>query len=147
MATPVDGDLGHNLAHGYVNQLGTVSGGYAQAVANQASITAAVDLTSLTVTFTAVTGRRYKVSGYVQANQGGSAANVIVYIMEGATQLQLAEEGIAATGYHTFTPQRIITGLSAGSHTFKLQMFASASCSALAAATNPNWIMVEDVGV
>lgn len=124
--------------------------GYAQAVANQATITAAVDLTSLTTTVTVpYAGHRVKITAEV-AFQSTVADDVAsVTIMEGATQLQ---SGLVlcrpiSTAFKVVAHAIIVP--TAASHTYKLQGARSAGTGTItmtAAATSPAFILVEDLG-
>lgn len=144
----VANDLGHVAEHNRLASvpLGTLSGGYAQTTTGQGSITAAVALTGLSVTVTVGSGRRIRVSCYVCAGNTGAGQNEI-QIFEGATQLQRALFNLAAGTNAPFTPSVVLTP-GAGAHTYfvKGQAFAG-TMSTLSAATNPSYILVEDIGV
>lgn len=120
--------------------------GYAQVVAGQAAITAAVDLTGLSVVVTVGTGRRIRIMGYVEYSST-AAATVITRILESATQLNefQAYQNSPGNGVHTFVS--VVLTPSAGSHTYKLTGQVSGGTGAmLAGAINPSYILVEDIG-
>jgi hypothetical protein len=121
-------------------------------VADQTGIgTSATDLTSLTVTFTAVANRYYKISADVFFLQNTSGGLVTVTINTGssgagtvlATRAVNTENGarfvsLSAVAIHT---------PSAGSVSYHLRGFTSANTVDLkASATQPSLILVEDIG-
>lgn len=124
----------------------------AQATAAQATITTVADLTSLSITFTAVANRRYKVTvkSIVQCTVSGASAiltlcdasNTILNTMYFTAP---AANGIgdASFTHDTTTPS------AAGSYTFKLRLALNSgtgSVSSFAAATAPAQLTVEDIG-
>lgn len=132
---------------------------YAQATSNQTSIgTAFTDVTSLSVTFTAVAGRRYRVSS--NTRWFGTAANVHaltnIYNSTGSAELQRggALTGAAGGGSNSDEASTIHASwsgtLSAGSTTLKVQAkrgaTGSGTLTSYAAATYPANILVEDIG-
>lgn len=125
--------------------------GYAQVVADQGAIVGAfVDLTSLTVTFTAVTGRRYKATAYCafQSTVANDYANLL--IGDGVTTYANAFWDLGVVGSQVQnTIVAVVTGLSAGSKTWKLTAQRGVGTGTLtlkAAATNPAFILIEDIG-
>lgn len=120
--------------------------GYAQVVANQLGISAATDLTSLTVTVTAGTGRRLRVSGQCRLRQNTTSDTYQLTIQEGATILATFVTTLGIAGQISATPSVVLTPGS-GAHTYKLTLtVASGTIDLLAAATNPAYILVEDIG-
>lgn len=120
--------------------------GYAEAVANQGAITAEVDLTSLTVTVTVNTSRRLRISalGLLQSTVASDVVRIFIY--EDGASIQLADEH--AGGQTTVTPSVIRTP-TAGSHTYKLRgqrAVGTGTVTLLASASNPAYILVEDIG-
>jgi len=127
--------------------------GYAQLTTSIISgITTLTDLTSLSVTWTAAAGRRYKVTFKVlifstvandDANvwlRNGSSTSLNAYGVRAVS----TTHGIAVTGSH------VLTGLSAGSQTVKLSLqraAGSGSVALAAASTHPSFILVEDIGI
>lgn len=120
--------------------------------ANQGSITTAVDLTSLTTTFTAVSGRRYKVTGHAMFQSTVADDIAIMTIMEGATQLQqgdsLCRPAALAITNHAEVVLACPADITAAAHTYKLQAARSGTgtVTMVAAATFPAFILVEDIG-
>lgn len=106
----------------------------------------------LTVTVTVNSSRRIEVRAYV-IGAGNTAGDLwAVLIKEGSTQLQIDRQintiGNSATSQMTFRPSVILTP-SAGSHTYFLTMtqsVATGNATVRGSATQPNWIMVVDLG-
>lgn len=124
--------------------------GYAQVVANQTGITTVVDLTGLTVTFTAAAGRRYRISMSckVLSTVVGDAVKVAI-TDSGGTEIQNAEiiNQSGATGQSMGCAVVLVPG--AGSVTYKLRATRTSgtgSVSVLAGATSPAFILAEDIG-
>jgi hypothetical protein len=119
--------------------------GYAEVTANQGSITAEVDLTSLTVTVTVNTTRRIKITGRCYMQNTGTAGGDILKIHEDGVQIM--EAGLPGhTTAHVLHAEAVRTP-SAGSHTYKLRGQATAGTATMvASATIPAFILVEDMG-
>lgn len=121
--------------------------GQATVTANQTGIGGGpTDLTSLTVTFTAVASRRYKITGYGRVVQRTSGATAEVFIRNAAntklqtwsTTLGVDESGMASI--------EITDVPGAGSATYKLSAGVGAGTMDLtASATQPAFILVEDI--
>jgi hypothetical protein len=132
---------------------GQLASGYAQVTTNQTNISGAgVDLTGLSVTVTVGTSRRIKITGYGQMDNEVVGANFLgIRIQESTTVLGEALVGVGNSGtdqqFATLNPIVIITP-SAGLHTYKLLGFASTGAANIlrASATNPAFILVEDIG-
>ena len=126
--------------------------GYAQLTTSIISgITTLTDLTSLSVTWTAAAGRRYKVTFKVLVYSSVANDDVNVWLRNGSsTKLNAygaravsTSHGIAVTGSH------VLSGLSAGSQTVKLSMervAGSGNIYVAAGSTYPAFILVEDIG-
>lgn len=144
--------VGNDLTAGMIQLAfprGTLSGGYAQVVANQTGITAITDLTSLTATVTVGAGRRIRVTGYVRIGQNTSLGNPnILYIREGAATLAQSTTAVPATQYYQHHAAVVLTP-STGAHTYKLSLSTTAGTTDLitVGTTDPAWILVEDIGV
>jgi hypothetical protein len=117
---------------------------YAQATADQGSITTDTDLTSLTVTLTLLAGRNYKVVGHGIAGSSVSTDTVVGYIRDGASAIgrwhQAAGTIIGSEGGVWVT--------GSGSKTYKLTLerTGSGSATSYAAAAYPAFIEVVDYG-
>lgn len=122
--------------------------GTATGTTSQSGITTVTDLTSLSVTFTAVTGRRYRTLVFLPfVVQSTNAATVSVLIADGSnTQLQASAEKFGASDFRSLSAS-VVETISAGSVTRKARISASAaSVGTTLGATTPAYILVEDVG-
>lgn len=116
----------------------------------QTAITTTTDLTSMTVTFTAAAGRRYRITGYVPFTHTSPGDSAGLFITTGSN-------GIIQTGYFDKSPSNLaVTGQviafvspSAGSQTYKLRANAQAGgpVATTASASSPAYIVVEDIGL
>lgn len=122
--------------------------GYAEVTANQTGITTIVDLTSLTLTWTAVANRVYKITGFAQFTSSVAADVARLSITtDGNTLVQMGQQVVGATPVTIAAVRRIVTG--AGSQTYKLRAERSAGTGNVAmnvGATLPGFILVEDIG-
>ena len=128
--------------------------GYASVSTPQAGITAVTDLTGLSVTFTAIAGRLYRVvlSGEITGTVAGDLA--IAYIT--GSDNTILRRGIVTvpalsggTGYFFLTLERLLT-FSAGSVTLKARLLldvGSGTVGLYAAGDSPAHLIVEDIGV
>lgn len=124
--------------------------GYTQITANVTGITTQADL-GVASTVTVGSGRRIRVSAFC-AGVTGTLAAAFLYIMEGATQLVVADLptlAAATAAYNSKADASVILTPSAGAHTYKLQGKNDGTANAAvfnAAATYPTYILVEDIG-
>ncbi len=133
------------------NTLGTVA--FAARITSQSTITTAIDVTSLTVTWTATATRRYRTSFYchVQSTVADDYAVVDIFngttpagsaIARGAAVCRLANQGLSLVGSVTET------GLT-GSQTRRLVARRQAGTGAITVESTvsyPSYILVEDIG-
>lgn len=130
---------------------GALSGGYAQITANQAGITTAVDITGLTVTVTVLAGRRIQLTCYMNLIDTNATDSIAVFLMEGATQLAVC--GVNAPvniGQSALGNVMCVLTPSAAAHTYKVQVSRTAGAGSVtvsASATNPAFLLAEDIGV
>lgn len=119
---------------------------YNEKVSNQ-SAAAQADLTGLTATVTVAAGRRIRVSAKGLFTTSSNYLSVGMKIMEGATELakmtlptETAADGVSVTPSVVLSP-------SAGTHTYKIAayMIAAGTWTLQASATNPAYILVEDI--
>jgi len=117
---------------------------------SQAGVTTAVDITGMSVTFTAIANRNYKVSYHVYAVPTVTNACFTVNLQQGATvkQISIANGGVGTVGS---TLNGLFVGtFSAGSVTLKLTGALTAgstgSFTFAPAATLPYTLLVEDIG-
>ena len=128
--------------------------GVASVTASQ-SITGstATDLTGLSKDVTVGTGRRLRIS-FTSDNHGSGAADVFAYnIVDGTTFLRAftvpANSANVADATYTASGNVIVDNLSAGSHTFKLQLqhiVGSGTCWMAATTSAPTTLLIEDLG-
>lgn len=136
-----------------LDRLGTVSGGYVAATTDQGSIGSSdVDLTSLTITFTALANRRYRISGCTNPQVAATGGYARLRITDGSnTQIAEATTApVSPTGNATSLPIDTIVVPGAGSKTYKLRMSTGDIVAALtnkASATKPSWLLITDIGL
>ena len=149
MATNTTFSSGAVLTAAQMNNLPWGWQDYVQVTSNQTGIASGAvrDLTGLTTTKTFVANRKIKISAKCQFTVGSSACNVNLLIQEGATVLASQELYAVASSPQGRVVSVVITP-SAGSHTYKLTVsFGDNANNLLAAsATNPSFILVEDMG-
>lgn len=131
-----------NAPWGYIGQ--------ATRTTAQSSIgTTVTDLTGLSVTFTALANRRYKITGNISVQQKGAASlSCQVLITDGSnTILQTSpQNAYAVDAIATCTPI-LLTTFSAGSQTVKLRASTfTSTMNTLASSTQPGYLLVEDMG-
>lgn len=123
--------------------------GYAQVVADQLSISSATDLTSLTVTFTAVAARRYRwtFDGEVTATAADGA--YVVQLTDGSnTVKKRVTRGCSSTSADSCHLEFEETP-GAGSITRKLRLSKASGTGTVgltATSTNPSFLSLEDIG-
>lgn len=120
--------------------------GYAEVTAAQTGITSETDLTGLSKTVTVGSGRRVRITGFVPLQQVTSAAIPRVLIHADGVQETDAFHDTAANAFFNIHVAAVVTP-SAGSHTYKLRASTNAgTLSTVTSATNPAFILVEDIG-
>lgn len=123
--------------------------GYAQVLANQATITTEVDLTGLSAVVSVEAGRRIRITGSVRTT-GTVTQNVArLKIKETTTTLQTAEMEQNRTGSSESLEKSVVITPSGGSHTYKLTLEMSTgtgSISMVAGTGAVAFILVEDLG-
>jgi hypothetical protein len=126
---------------------------YAQVTASQTPFTTQADVTGLSVTFTAVSGRNYRTTAFIELGYTAASDLIIAYLTTGANA-QLVR--------HTIVSPALVAGASymvavmsynssslSGSTTHKLRLERNTGAGTLAtfaAAASPGYIMVEDLG-
>lgn len=130
---------------------GAVPGGYAEITANVSSSNSAAltVITGLVVTVTLANTRRYKVTTFtrLQNTVAGRLFGGITDSVLGGIQNVSMNAALANVSYHLHL-ERILVGPSSGTHIFsaQFQSFAGGSITCAAAAANPSFILVEDIG-
>lgn len=125
--------------------------GYAQVTSDQGSITTEVDLTGLSVTFTAVAGRRYRVTGQILVTSTVQYDLVYFKLTNSSnTTLQLVPWTIPAASSNMAPPPiNFVVAPGGGSTTYKLRLLRQSGSGTVtmgANATYPAFICVEDIG-
>jgi hypothetical protein len=120
--------------------------GSASVTSSQGSITAEVDLTSLTVAVTVPAGgRNIKISAVVPVKTTVATDQAALYIKESTTYLQTLYAEFSGTGTDVTIAGFCVVTPSSGSHTYKLAMARAGSGTLTmdAASTRPAYILVE----
>lgn len=120
-----------------------------QAAAQGPSGPAIFDIPGLTVTFAAVTGRKYEVVGNCElSTNSGALAVLTLWLTDSANAVSNARNhSVAAGGYGSFQVMRRITAVATGNLTYKLRASASAgTLNACDGASNIGVIRVHEVG-
>lgn len=117
---------------------------------DQASISTMADITSLSATFTAVAGRRYRITltGLLGNNSGGAGTTLSAYIRNGSsTTLQTAQTTAYTSGITQSIMTTVVDAPGAGSVTYKASAaVSSGTMTYFASATYPATLLVEDIG-
>ena len=133
---------------------GVSAGGYARVTADQGTFTTVTDLTSLTVTWTAVSSRLYRTSFYACLTSTIAGDELAVLVTDGSNVQKAIDEkiqralDIGQDNFTVLTGSVVETGLS-GSMTRKLRALRTTGTGAVtleASATGPAYIVVEDIG-
>ncbi len=124
----------------------------APVTANQGTFTAQTDLTGLAATITAAqaNGRRIRVSCQVNLQSSIAADDVFLNIMEGATILQQINFDCPRANFPYVGLSAVILTPTNAAHTYKLSAARNAGSGNItmaASATNPAYILVEDITV
>lgn len=121
--------------------------GYVEATSNQGTIVSETDLTGLSVTVTAGSSRRLKLSSSVTVLAPSSGTSVIVKIKEGSTVIATATHDFSSLGLTNTLNLFATVAPSSGSHTYKVTLQpVGGTFSTTAASGSPNVLLVEDVG-
>lgn len=112
------------------------------------------DITSLTVTFTAVAGRRYKITGHcdvADVDEGDQWVGLVRTSAATIGRFGRIRGGVGSPSEDATTFDGSVVHVpGAGSVTYKLSLeriSGSSDVDVIAAATNPAYILVEDIGV
>jgi hypothetical protein len=116
---------------------------------NQAGIISETDLTGMSVTFTAIANRNYKISMYTYAVPTVTGVSATVKIKQGSTVLQTAITQVGTAGVGGTCTCFVVKTFTAGSTTLKLSGALGAGSGSLtfySDGTLPTTLLVEDVG-
>lgn len=124
--------------------------GSASVTTDNGGITSLVDLAGLSVTFTAVAGRRYRVvlDAFLNSSVGGDISSLVIATGGGA-QIQSSQAYMPASGVSVRQQAVITVTPSAGSVTYKARAsraMGSGTLALAAGATYPAVMVVEDIG-
>jgi hypothetical protein len=121
---------------------GSKGQGYAQVISGSGAVgTTVTDLAGLSITFTAVAGRRYKITAQalLVKSTGAASDSMNIYIRDAAgTPIATSQVMCYGVGITHTLSIGVSTVPGAGAVTYKLSFNTSS--------TNPAWILVEDIG-
>ena len=116
----------------------------------QGGVTSIVDLTGMSVTFTAIANRNYKISAFMYAIPTVTNACASLSIREASTTLQTIITNLGVANVGTTMTGYVIKTFTAGSTTVKLSgaltTGSTGTINFTCAATLPVSILVEDIG-
>ena len=118
---------------------------YVKRTAGSVTFGALQDLTGMTVTFTAVTGRVYRATWLTTGQKITSAGWTAIGCSVGAVNLGFVYDTVGINEYWNCSASTVITGQS-GSTTVKLRGESQSGTSTLFAAGDPAILIVEDIG-
>jgi|LakMenEpi03Aug12_release.lakeMendotaPanAssembly.Ray.scaffolds.fasta_scaffold596923_1 hypothetical protein len=106
------------------------------------------DLTSMSITFTAIAGRLYRASWSGSAQKSTAAGYTQITLADSTNALYGYSLGYTVSGnYVNLSGVSVISGLTAGSKTFKLRGITENNTAVLlAGGTAPLQFMIEDMG-
>jgi hypothetical protein len=119
---------------------------FATTAVDQAGITTEVAVTSLTVTFTALAGRYYRITAHTLHLKDATLGTTRSIIRENSTNVQVALRGASpASTFQTFE-HSIVRQPAAGSITYSLRAVSDAGAVTISNTTTNGYILVEDIG-
>lgn len=146
----IEAELGLNPSGAFASVavlLAEVPQGYvtkATSTATTSLITGDIDV--VTVTFTALANRRYRLSLLISFQAAGSASTAFGKITDNTpTQLQAAVVTVPASGFGSLYCFEEVTP-AAGSVTYRARISATASVALTGAANQKHYLLVEDIG-
>lgn len=137
------------LTAAQMNNLPWGSAGYASSTTLNQNVTTLTDITGLSVTFTAVAGRIYRVDGYVMMNSTEGTNPAVLSIRNGATALQQSTLNLQIANTNYMAAASYVGTFTAGSVTVKLsgaRGAGSGTITAQSTSTYPAQIIVTDIG-
>jgi hypothetical protein len=122
--------------------------GYVYSTAGNITLTTTVqDIPGASVTFTAVSGRLYKITYNAQIQKVTSAGYIEISFYNGATVIYDGFEDVIAGGYINYSQSSVVSGLS-GTVTIKATGIVNvATATIFRGAANPTSFVVEDIGL
>jgi hypothetical protein len=126
---------------------GTSGRGFVNKTTNQTITTTEADVTGQTVTWTAVTGRLYRLSFSCRYENGGTAQKCYVRITTGANVVVLGTAtSLIASGEAQVNGMLVISGLT-GTQTYKMRALTqSANATIIGNSGDVFGFVVEDIG-
>lgn len=108
----------------------------------QSGITTIADLTSLTITFTAVANRRYKVTGnlYLSSNIAGDQMTLTLADGAGTAKQTWLASAPGINYLVPMTPVFVVLGLAAGATTLKFRLTRSSGSGSLASSAGAAFV-------
>jgi hypothetical protein len=133
-----------NLPWGVVGSVSRTAGNITPTVGS------ATDVTGVSITFTAIANRTYKMSWSCAAEKQTAVGWIAIFLANAANTIFASVYGspaVVGAGYTTLSGFHHITGLAAGSYTFKLRtQTENNAATILASGTNPTNFIIEDIG-
>jgi hypothetical protein len=120
----------------------------ASKTSNQTGISTVTDITSLTVTFTAVSTRYYRTTIWSLVRQNTAAGTSVIQITDGSNVQKTEGDFYIGTagGFGTLCVQCVETGLTGSTTRKGRALTASNTMDVIASSTFPAFILVEDIG-
>jgi hypothetical protein len=122
--------------------------GYVTKATTQTSITTEVDLSGLSITWTAVAGRVYKFTAHLNLSSA-IGGDYTLFLNDGSSNILEAAEKLAATDRESCDFEVYVSGITAGSKTYKLRLTATNDTTVFGASTRASiasQFIVEDIG-
>jgi hypothetical protein len=121
--------------------------GYVAVTSSQGSITSITDLTSLTITFTAIASRYYKITGYVNNFSSTTSTDRADLSITDGSNTQISSM-LTSVSTATGAIAQAVVAPGAGSITYKLRATRNGAGTVTmgAGATAPCFILIEDLG-
>jgi hypothetical protein len=125
-----------------------VMGSVVRTAGNVTLTTALADVTGLSITFTAEANRVYKVTFNSVVQKDATAGSGIFLFTDDLNAVTFEViDTFNASGYVTVSLNQVLTGLTAGSKTFKIRAFVNATTATLlASGDNKTTFAIEDIG-
>jgi hypothetical protein len=122
--------------------------GYVTKATTQTAITTETDLSGLSITWTAAAGRVYKFTAHLNLSSA-SGGDYTLFINDGSTNILEAAEKLAAGDRESCDLEGYVTGITAGSKTYKLRLTATNDTTVFGSSTRASiasQFIIEDIG-
>jgi hypothetical protein len=140
---------GQILTAAQMNNLPWGVAGYVKGTGgNFTANTTTTDVTGLTVSWTAVSGRLYQVDFSVQARKLGGTGFIEFIVANSAnTVIYDFFDSVADNDYQSFSWSGVLTGLS-GAQTIKIRALTGAGTATVySSSANPSSLVIKDIGL